>query len=193
MSDQSGAFSQIVAAILADGWNKNKIIGLLLIIIFIMGLGYVFFLNNAKKATELAIATQDSINPPTPKAEDLRVISKKLTSIAEDLQVLRNDVDSKISTDNMIMRCGINNQELNKWEVSVSGKNTYKLKEGDQILLINSYSPQIQSAKFRVKFVRDIVEAGKPEIYINLESAQYFAINDPDKVGIFDLKIQRLK
>lgn len=192
MSSEEGAVSQIVNALLSNEHKKKVIAILLLVLIVIVALGYGI-LTHYQNRTELAKATRDSINPPTTKTEDLREISKKLTDIAAAVQGLRNEVDAKISTDNIILRCGINNQELNKWEVSVSGKNTLGLKEGDEILLINSYSHQVQSAKFKVKFIRQNVESAKPEIYINLDSARYFDINDPERVGIFDLKAQKIK
>ena len=192
MANDQGIGSQIVEALLNGNYSKKAIAILLIFVAVLCGVIY-FAINNVGKASELAKATKDSINPPTNKGEDLREISKKLTDIAASLQGLRNEVDSKISTDNFILRCGINNEELNKWEISVSGKNTLGLKEGDEILLINSYSHQIQSAKFKVKFVRLNSENNKAEIYINLDSARYFDINDPERIGNFDLKAQKIK
>lgn len=182
--------SPIIKALSGDNPTKRNYALLAVTIIAIVASVYFYI---SMKNTSTAQAARDMLNPPTNKAEDLQEISKKLTVIAADLQKLRNDVDSKISTDNMILKCGINNQELEKWEISISGKNTLNLKEGDQILLINSYSQHTPSGQFRVKFIRNVVEPNKPEIYINAESAKHFEIDDSERVGVFDLKVQKIR
>ena len=172
-------------------WIKShkKAIGSLLTIIIASSL-YAYDFHS--KNPNIPEAAAKIVNPPTSKEEDLRDVSQKLTTILGDLRGLKQQVDAKMTVNTTSILFGINNPELSRWEISVSGKNTLHLVEGDKVLLINNRTPQKQAAQFTVKFVRQAKEEDKPEMYINSSSAEFFGIVNPEQVGAFDLTVQKI-
>lgn len=160
----------------------------------IIGVGWLYKYNIG--TTEIIKRVNDANHPPTNKEEDLKEISKMLGEIGMNLHGLKNDIDTKITYDNLSIRCGINNGELDDWEVSVSGKNTLNLSEGNEILLVNTTSSHTPSAKYIVKFVRKSDKENdkyKAELYINKAAAKYLLIDNAEDRGEFDLKVQRIR
>ena len=90
------------------------------------------------------------------------------------------------------MGIGINDAELAKWELSVSGKNTLHLVQGDRVLVVNTLNKQQPSAQLVVKFVRENVEGNRSEMYINRASADFFSIENPEVRGVFELTVQKI-
>ena len=189
-------FSHVVDLFVQSDHKVRIIIMLLLILFAVVGsvIGVAYFLHKTDvDSSEISRQIDDKLHPPTDKAENLKEISQRLVDISSAIQELRSDVDSVISSDNVTLSCGINDDELDSWEVSVAGNNVLRLKDGDDVLLINVASPHIPSGKFHVKFVRTDNSNRTKEIYVNSESAKFLGINNPMQKGVFDLKAQRIR
>lgn len=140
-------------------------------------------------------------NPPTSKEEDLLEIEQnlidvkhKVEELMSSLNLLQGKIEAKRVDSVRPMKVGINDYELKKWEISVTGKNTLHLEPGDRLLIVNNRSEHKQSACFFVKFIRnDNIEAGKAEIYMNTESAEFMGVENPKFMGEFELSMQRIE
>ena len=169
--------------------HKVKTLSMLFTAILIsIGTAHNFF----EEHKDISKSTEQIINPPTSKEADLRDVSKKLTVILEDLNELKQRVDRKMVVNNRRILFGINEVELERWEISVSGKNTLHLVEGDKVLVVNALSPQQQSAQFTVRFVRKNEKEDMPEMYINRVAAEFFGVVNPEVIGVFELTIQKI-
>ena len=142
--------------------------------------------------TNISKDTEKIINPPTSKAEDLREVSEQLAVVINDLNTLKQAVDKKSAVNTSRIMFGINDAELAKWELSVSGKNTLHLVRGDRVLVVNTLNKQQPSAQLVVKFVRENVEGNRSEMYINRASADFFSIENPEVRGVFELTVQKI-
>lgn len=76
------------------------------------------------KYSHLGNETEKMLNPPTSKEDDLIEISQKLSEILSETKKLKDYVDAKRMTDLRTMKFGINDYELQNWELSLSGKFT---------------------------------------------------------------------
>lgn len=114
-------------------WNlfgeyRTKAIVLSVIVALVsLAAGFYTCLKIYVPSLEMSRVAQNTISPPTNKEEDLSDIVKKLTLIESDIHSLRNGVEARITKDNMMIKCGINNGELSDWEVSVAGNNALNL------------------------------------------------------------------
>ena len=166
-----------------------KVVAAVAAILAIIGLIYNLYTYYVPLERE----TKKIVNPATSKEDDLTEISQKLSEILDETRNLKNRVDEKRMKDLKIMKFGINDYELQIWEVSLSGKNSLNLSEGEKILVVNNSSENKQSAHFKVKFIRSDVDNGeKPEIYINSQSATFLGINSPEQIGVFNLSVEKI-
>lgn len=117
-----------------------KVVAVVAAIVFVYNL-YTYYV-------PLERETKKIVNPATSKEDDLTEISQKLSEILDETRNLKNRVDEKRMKDLKIMKFGINDYELQIWEVSLSGKNSLNLSEGEKILVVNNSSENKQSAHF---------------------------------------------
>lgn len=141
---------------------------------------------------EISETVQKKAHPATSKEEDLRNVSQKLDVILEDVQSLKKDVDEKRHADVIPVTFGINDADLAQWEISMSGKNVYHLKENEEILITNNRSPQQQSAHFIIKNIYESQNAQNMEMFITTNSALFLGVVDPNIKGKFELSIQKI-
>lgn len=140
-------------------------------------------------------------NPPTSKEEDLLEIEENIAEVKKSVgelmtsvNKLHDKVEAKRVDTVRPMKIGINDYELNQWEISVSGKNSLHLEEGDTVLIINNRNEHKQSAHYKVKFISKYNQKddGIPELYMSTESALYMGVDDPGFKGEFELSVQKI-
>lgn len=167
-----------------------KVVAAVAAILAIIGLIYNLYTYYVPLERE----TKKIVNPATSKEDDLTEISQKLSEILDETRNLKNRVDEKRMKDLKIMKFGINNYELQDWELSLSGGNSLNLSMGDKVLVVNNSSENKQSAHFKVKFIRDDSgNDGNTEMfYINSKSAVFLGINSPEQIGVFKLSVEKI-
>lgn len=163
-----------------------------IVVALAIGLGIVSNLPNYYVSVERE--TKNIVNPATSKEDDLTEISQKLSEILSETRNLKNRVDEKRMNDLKTMKFGINNSELQDWELSLSGGNSLNLSREDKVLVVNNFSENKQSARFKVKFIReDSSDSGNKEMfYINSKSAVFLGINSPEQIGVFNLSVEKI-
>lgn len=179
--------------------KKHAKILALIIAIIIAGIYYAIQFTDEHPT--LPTKAHKLTNPPTSKEDDLLEIEQNLIDVkqkVEDLMSSINLLQGKIEAKRVDtvrpMKVGVNDYELKKWEISVTGRNILHLEPGDKLLIVNSRSEHKQSASFFVKFIRnDNIEAGKAEIYMNTESAEFMGVENPKFMGEFELSVQRIE
>ena len=144
-----------------------------------------------QKRVMFDVDSRNQFSNITSKSEDLREISEQLGELSAQVNGIKTIVDKKLISDFRQMICGVNNYELNDWEISVSGKNSLGLNAGDEVDIINAASGRRQSARFRVAFIRENTETNDIEIYMNEASAQMLGISQPGIVGRFQLNVEK--
>jgi len=107
-----------------------KTIEPLIIFVAVLTLAPIYVYDFYMEHTGLSKEAEKVINPPTSKAEDLREVSEQLAVVINDLNTLKQVVDKKSAVNTSRIMFGINDAELAKWELSVSGKNTLHLVQG---------------------------------------------------------------
>lgn len=140
------------------------------------------------------------VHPATSKDEDLYEIGQELALLKDKMEAmmhLLNQMQDKVEAKRIDsvkpLKVGINDYELSQWEISVSGKNTMHLEEGNVVIITNARSLHKQSGHYTVKFVRKNDEYDKPEIYINLEAANFLGLENPKTFGTFELSVEKIK
>ncbi len=177
--------------------NHSKALSLC-IAVFLAGCYYAY--SFVKENPNIPDSAHNIVHPPTSKEEDLYEIGQELAELKNKMETmmhLLNKMQDKVEAKRMDSikpyKVGINNYELSQWEISVSGKNTMHLEEGNAVLIINARSPHKQSGHFTVKFVRKNEEYDKPELYINLDAASFLGIENPELFGTFELNVEKIK
>lgn len=152
-----------------------------------------------KENPDIPDVAHNMVHPPTSKSEDLYEVSQDISELKEKMEImmhllnnLQDRVEAKRIGNIKMCKVGINNYELSKWEISVSGKNPMHLEEGNEVLIVNSRSEHKESGHYRVKFVRKNIEEGKPELYINHDAAIFLGIENPELLGTFELSVERI-
>lgn len=172
----------------------------LICIVAIIVAGIIYGVKFTDEHPTLPTKAHKLTNPPTSKEEDLFEIEQNLIDVkgrVEELMSAINQLQGKIEAKRVDsvrpMKVGINDYELNKWEISIAGKNILHLEAGDKLLIVNNRSDHKQSACFMVKFVRsDDIDSGKAGLYMNTESAEFLGVDNPKFIGEFELSVQRM-
>lgn len=151
----------------------------------------VFYSNKVIDLIPEGNYAKERVNPSANRDEEYKEFKEQLLLINEQVTDLANKMEIKISSNNLVCKCGINDRDISEWEVNILGRNTLGLKAGDDIILVNSYSNQLQSARFKVKSVTEDTSATQMTLYINTSAAMFLGISNPAFVGMFDLKVQK--
>lgn len=136
--------------------------------------------SNHENAAIMSVANKEALDKIIEMQKSLDQIQHILSSETVDKE--RNAI------------CGINNADINRWELSVVTGNKYGLKLHDKVLVTNKeYSEHNPTATFFVtsESVRKL--ANSPDIYMNLESADALDIPDADVKGRFSIMIKKLE
>lgn len=180
--------------------NVKKYFKLISVVIAVIVVAFYYAYTVVKENPDLPDKAHNIVHPPTPKDEDLYEIGQDLSELKSKMEVmmhLLNEMQDKVEAkrlDNIKrFRVGINDYELSRWEISVSGKNTMHLEEGNVVLIVNTRSPHKQSGQYTVKFVRKNSDYDKPELYINLEAANFLGIENPETYGTFELSVEKIR
>lgn len=117
----------------------------------------------------------------------------KIIEMQKSLDQIQHILSSETVDKERNAICGINNADINRWELSVVAGNKYGLKLHDKVLVTNKeYNEHNPTATFFVtsESVRKLTNS--PDIYMNLESAEALDIPDADIKGKFSVMIKKL-
>ena len=170
------------------------VFGVLAILFFMTDPG-IRVLNMAldKFSGEKYVSTEERNRQEVVKATVNREVIDDVRDIRERLEKIEKNLGTSSSNEERVISCGINNVDIQKWELSVTTDNKYNLKLHDKVMIYNKdYSEHIPTAIFYVTAVSQQKKENSPEIYMTEETADAMDIPNANFKGKFSVVMKKL-
>lgn len=114
--------------------------------------------------------------------------------IRERLEKIEKNLGTSPENEERVISCGINNVDIQKWELSVATGNKYNLKLHDKVMIYNKdYSEHVPTAIFYVTAESQQRKENSPEVYMTEETANALDIPNANFKGKFSVVMKKIE